>query len=119
MNCPMKIILLAVFLLVFMGLTGCATRDKQLYYWGNYSQTLYQYVHEPSAKTRENHRKELLNIVKFSEQNKRRVPPGVYAELGSLSALTGTSDLAADYFQKEIEAYPESAKLIQVAVKKQ
>jgi hypothetical protein len=110
---------LAILLLVFIGLVGCASTDKQLYYWGNYSETLYQYVHEPSTKTRENHRKELLKIVRFAEQHKRRVPPGVYAELGGLSTLTGTSDLAADYFQKEIEAYPESAKLIQIAVKKQ
>jgi hypothetical protein len=98
--------------------TGCATTDGQLYYWGDYSNTLYRYTKEPSPKTREAHRRELVKIVGFAERNKRKAPPGIYAELGELTGTLGNGAEAASYFQKELESYPESEKIIRVITKK-
>ena len=36
------------------------------------------------------------------------VPPGIYAEVGYIYFKQGNTTLAKKYFEKEIEAYPES-----------
>ena len=104
-----------LFILLFFSfwfLDGCAVTNNELYYWGNYSNTLYAYTKEPSPKTLNAHRKELLNIVKISEGQHKRVAPGIYAELGQLCLADGSKDQAVNYFQKELALYPESETLI-------
>lgn len=99
-------------------LAGCATPNNQLYYWGNYSNTLYTYTKEPSAKTRDAHKKELLNIVSISEKQNKRVAPGIFAELGHINLIESNQDQAATFFQKELTLYPESKKVIDITLQK-
>lgn len=112
-------VILVMGLVGFVGvLSGCATTDNSLYYWGNYSTTLYNYTKEPSSKTRAAHKKELLSIVGYSERHHKKAPPGIYAELGHLALSSDNKSEADLYFQREIENYPESEKVIQLAKQK-
>jgi hypothetical protein len=108
----------AALILCVCALVGCATTQGQLYYWGNYSTTLYNYTKEPTAKTLSAHKAELLSIVKVSESQHKKAPPGVLAELGDFSAMSGDKIQATHYFQQEILLYPESEKIINLALQK-
>lgn len=111
-----KIILAPLFAMIIM--TSCVAPNNQLYYWGNYSSTLYSYTKEPSAKTRDIHKKELLNIVSISEKQHKRVAPGIYAELGHINLTESNQEQAAIFFQKELALYPESKQVIDIALQK-
>jgi hypothetical protein len=106
-----KTIKKAVCLIAVLGVTACAT-NQNIYYWNNYSETAYQYRHEPSEKTRAKHKASLLEIVSKAEQKKKRVPPGIYAELGLMEAETDNLQQAEQYLLLEKALFPESSKLV-------
>ncbi len=98
--------------LLFLGLiAGCATK-KPLYYWGNYSGSLYQYKKSPSEKTLVAYKATLLNIIDESKKMDLRVPPGVSCEYGYLLLQEGKNDEAIYYFDLEEKNYPESKQFI-------
>ncbi|WP_133408043.1 DUF4810 domain-containing protein [Parashewanella tropica] len=108
-----KAIILALGLLA---LTGCAV-NKDMYHWGNYNHTLYDYTKEPSEETFKLHLAELNKIVVDAKKNSKQVPPGVYFELGMMEAEKGRVDLGIQHLNKELELYPESAKFVALAKK--
>ena len=90
-------------------LSGCASQVTEAgYYWGNYANTLYVYVKEPSDDTRAQHVAELEKIVEESKERELKVPPGIYAELGHIASKNGDDSKAMSYYQAEMELYPES-----------
>ncbi|MCK9363483.1 MAG: DUF4810 domain-containing protein [Syntrophales bacterium] len=99
------IVLSAIFLL------GCATPQK-MYYWGDYSNTLYQSKKHPSEQTSLGHQQALENIIAESGKNNLRIPPGVHAELGYIYFRQNKKDLAIQNFNMEKQLYPESAILM-------
>lgn len=107
MNYKIIIMLTMVF---FVG--GCATQGVQ-YYWGDYSQTLYDLKKKPGAETEQRHIAELEEIISKSDEKGFRVPPGVQAELGYRYAQQGDSEKASGYFQAELATYPESRLFIE------
>lgn len=98
----MKTLILVV---VIMICTGCA---HKLYYWGDYSSTLYKFKKDPSDAKRADHKEELLDIIEKSKDKEKKVPPGVYCELGYMLHYEGNKDEALKYFILEEETYPES-----------
>ncbi len=97
-------------------LGGCA--GPKLYYWGDYSDTLYANRKTPGDETQFVHIQELREIITVSKQRNQRVPPGVYAELGYFYLKTNQSRLAVDYFRQEQQLYPESTVLMERLIKK-
>lgn len=95
------IILLTIFLL------GCAA--PKMYYWGDYSDSLYRSKKDPSDESVLKHQQSLENIVEESKKNNLRIPPGVYAELGYIYFRQNKNQLAIQYFKLEKETYPEAA----------
>jgi len=93
-------------------LLGCATPEK-MYYWGDYSNTLYQSKKHPSEQTGLSHQQALEGIVAESEKRNLRIPPGVYAELGYIYLRQNKKDLAIQNFKMEKQLYPESAVLME------
>lgn len=91
----------------FILLTGCATQ-KQRYYFGDYSHTLYKSVKNQNDESLLKHKQELEKIVSESEKRNLVVPPGIYAELGYLYLKANNTNEAVRLFQKESEVYPES-----------
>jgi hypothetical protein len=97
-----------VLLLIY----GCAP-PKPLYYWGNYSSTLYAVKKNPNAETAQKHKEELSTIFMKAKENDLSVPPGVYAEYGFILVKTGFQEEADKYFDLEKQVYPESAYFIE------
>lgn len=98
------IFLLAIFLV------GCApSRAARMYYWGDYSRTLYGSKKNPSDEAILKHKQVLENIVEESNKNNLRIPPGVYAELGYIYFRQNNNQLAIQYFRQEKAIYPEAA----------
>jgi hypothetical protein len=101
-----------IFLLLFAFLTGCQT-SKGIFYWGNYSETLYELKKEPDEKTLETHKEQLLKIIETSMKKNKLVPPGVYAEYGYLLLKEGKEDEGMEYLNKEESNFPESRTFIE------
>ena len=97
-----------VFLLFLFGfLAGCAT-PKPVYYWGNYSNSLYKYKKAPTEENLAAHKATLLKIIDESNKLNLKVPPGVCCEYGLLLLKEGKREEAMQYFQLEEKTYPES-----------
>jgi hypothetical protein len=102
---------LVVAVLAFLCTAGCVPRPS-MYYWGDYSETLYRAKKTPGDDTLLAHRQSLENIVEQSKTLNLRVPPGVYAELGYIYFRQNNDGLASRYFQMEENLYPESKILM-------
>ena len=86
-----------------------------MYYWGNYPNTYYKQIKKADDNALENHKTELENIITRSGEMDIRVPPGVYAELGFI-IMQEDAEKATQYFQLEIETYPESSQLMNLLI---
>jgi len=108
-----KNLLPILFLTVLTGLffTGCAPKPT-MYYWGNYSKTLYYSKKTPGDETLLAHKQTLENIIEQSKSYNLRVPPGVFAELGYIYFRQNNDKLASQYFKMEEDLYPESKILM-------
>ncbi len=109
-----KLIIFIVFLTSIF-FTGCM--PKQMYYYGNYSKTLYAFENNQSEKTLVNHKQELEKIISESEVRNLSVPPGIYAELGYINLKANNSKEAIRLFQTESQLYPESKHLMDRLIK--
>jgi len=100
---------------------GCAS--QKMYYYGNYSQTLYSYEKNKCDETFVSHQQELEKIIAESKVMNLAVPPGIYAELGYICLKANNSQKAINLFQLESQLYPESKhfmdRLIQSAKSKE
>jgi hypothetical protein len=104
-----KFILPTLFLFSIF-FVGCA--PKQMYYFGNYSQTLYASEKFQNEESFVNHKQELERIISESEVKNLPVPPGIYAELGYINLKMNNSKEAIRLFQIETQLYPESKHLM-------
>ncbi len=99
-------LLLVLFALAIFA--GCASQGKPMYYWGDYSHTLYELKKHPSDESLAKHIVCLDDIIKNSKEIGVRVPPGVYAEYGYRMLDMGKKNEAISYFRLEEQTYPES-----------
>lgn len=106
----MKPLLLVIITIAL--LSGCVQNQKQLYSWGDYSNTLYKMKKNPCDETRVAHTTELKKIIDRSKENNMRVPPGVYCEYGYFLFMRGQKDDALQAFTLETQTYPESSPFI-------
>ena len=92
---------------------GCITQlSDSKFYWGNYSQTLYQFKKNPNKKTSRQHKKELMRIIEKSEELGVSTPPGIQAELGYMMFNDGKLKRGMTLIKKEEKTYPESRVLM-------
>jgi hypothetical protein len=108
----MKKLYFLSFILAAYFFTGCATQ-KPMYYWGDYSATLYDYKISPNADTLAKHKHALYQIIEKSKSRGLRVPPGVYCEYGYILMREGESKEAKRFFELEEQTYPESRFFVQ------
>ncbi len=106
-----KLIVIAVSFVAVIFFSGCVA-NKQMYYWGEYSDTLYDAKKTPGYESLAKHKEMLENIVEESQKRNLRLPPGVCAELGYLYALQNNTKKAVQLFQTEKQTYPESTILM-------
>ena len=101
------------FMILFISVLfyGCA--PPKMYYWGDYSKSLYGYRKNASDENLLKHKQVLENIIEESNKHNARVPPGVYAELGYIYFRQNKSQEAIKYFALEESTYPESRVFMQ------
>jgi hypothetical protein len=100
-------LIIGLSILIFISI-GCAAQQQSIYYWGDYSGSLYKVHKDPNETNIGEHQALLENIIKESESRNLRVPPGVYAELGYIYSLKKYTNEAIGFFNKEKQIYPES-----------
>jgi len=89
---------------------GCV--PKRMYYFGNYSNTLYSCEKNQDDESLFKHKQELETVITESESRNLPVPPGIYAELGYINMKSNNSKEAIRLFLFEMQLYPESKHLM-------
>ncbi|MGH8616928.1 MAG: DUF4810 domain-containing protein [Burkholderiales bacterium] len=103
----------AAALLAGVLVSACAPPQK--YNWGGYEPALYSYYKDP---TRAAQLAVVLDrVILASEQTKRPIPPGMYAEYGYLLYQQGKNAEAVTFFQKEKALWPESAYFMDTMIR--
>ena len=97
--------LMRVALLTSCALLVSACGVKTMYDWNGYNYAVLK--HYKDGTTAEEFANSLQEIVEKAEA-KDRVPPGLYAEYGYALLEAGHSGLAAEYFVKEKQKWPEA-----------
>ncbi len=111
-----KTILFTSFIVLF---TGCQQTQPPLYLWNNYVESSSEYgMKGHEKKVLEEHLLELKKIITQSNEAKRRVAPGIYAEYGQMLFETNKTLKAKKYFLLEKETYPESSVFINRVIRK-
>ena len=115
-----KIIFGATFGFLCLAIIGCA--EKRMYYFGDYSQTLYSLEKNQTEDFLVAHQQELEKIITEAGKQNTPFPPGIYAELGFIHIKKNQPKEAICFFQAETKQYPESSllmeRLIQMAKKR-
>lgn len=106
-----KIFLICLILACYFFI-GCAT-NKPMYYWGDYSHSLYDYKKLSNDENIQKHKQALYEIIEQSNSKGLRVPPGVYCEYGYIFMKEGKNKEALKYFELEEQTYPESKVFVQ------
>jgi hypothetical protein len=99
-------------ILILLFITACAQNNKSIYYWGSYSDTLYEVNKEQTEANKERHYTELLNIISGAAKYNKKVPPGIYFELSMYEYERGDNNRANLYLTKELALYPEAKAYI-------
>ena len=99
------------FLCVLL-LSGCVTTRQ--YQWGAYEDNLYATYKNPARA--EQLAIGLQSLIAQLESSKQKVPPGIYAELGTLYYQSGKLDEARTLYEKERTAWPESKGLMSAMI---
>ena len=100
--------LIAVFGLSIV--VGC--QSKEIFYWDDYSGTLYALKKSPDDKTLKSHKEMLVKIITGAGNKGMKIPPGVHAEYGYLLLKEGKEAEGMGYLDNELTMYPESRVLI-------
>ncbi len=100
--------------LVGLLLSGCAS-NQSLYQWGAYDAMLYQSYKSPDKS--DDFRVGLESHLMLMEQSKKKIAPGLYAELGTLYLQAGNRDKALSFYAKERDIWPESKLLMDALTK--
>lgn len=101
-----------ILIFLFLLTVGCASRGP-IYYWGDYSRSLYAYKKTTDRDHLEKHKVALTNIIAVSNKRNKRVPPGIYCEYGYYLLQEGKTERALYYFDLEEKTYPESKVFVE------
>ena len=96
---------------LFLTLVGCA---QNKYNWNGYDKGLYDAYKDPNKIV--SLQIKLQETIDVLEKEKQAVPPGLYAELGTLYLQEGNIEKAKIYYAKERDAWPESKTLMTVLI---
>ena len=93
-------------------LSGCANQPNTLYYWGNYQNTVRDYLVSTDGGDIQKQITALEAGVEKATAKSKALPPGYHAQLGMLYFAQGKPELAGEQLQLEKTHYPESTSYI-------
>lgn len=103
----------ALSVIGIISLTACSSQhgSQTLYYWGNYSDVVYDYYNEQSDFAQQ---EEAVNqIIREAKAKNKPIAPGIYGHLGLLLLKQGKQTEAQLALQEEMRLHPESSTFIQ------
>ena len=103
-------------LAILVALTGCGS--PTIYRWGGYETSIRALYADASAKSLARQMSILAREIESARHAGRNLPPGVRAHLGYICYLNGDPEAAVEYFHAEREAFPESARFINVVLER-
>ena len=93
-------------------LSACATQRQ--YQWGDYEQSLYE-GYKDSSKMEALMQSLEANIGQLEKSN-QKIPPGLYAELGTIYLQAGSQDQAIAMYGRDRDLWPESKGLMNALI---
>lgn len=96
---------------------GCASQN-QMYYWGSYEQLIQDSYLKPGTAESGVQIEKLSADIDKAESNGKKVPPGLYAQLGYMYAIEGNVAKSNEAFLQEKALFPESALFIDGMLKR-
>ena len=94
-------------------LSGCAPTG--LYAWGDYADDMFK--HEQNDLTDQEYLARIEADLKASEKAGYRIPPGLYADVGTANLKLGNAEAALVYYEKERNLWPESRDFMDMLIK--
>ncbi len=103
-------------LAILAALAGCGS--PTIYRWGGYERSIRALYADASEKSLVRQMSALAREVEAARHGGRNLPPGVRAHLGYICYLNGDPKAAVQYLQAEREAFPESARFVEVVLER-
>jgi len=103
---------LGLCLIATLMLSGCATPNKEMYYWGDYEQIIHDSYITPGSPDTLTQIQKINTDIQQAENKGKKVPPGIYAHLAYLYALQGNNAKSKAAFLEEKTLFPEASVLI-------
>ena len=101
-----------LLVLTVLVLTGCGS--PLIYRWSGCESSVAALYADADEQSLAKQVAALSRQVETSRRTGQNVPPGMLAHLGYVCYLRGDKKAAARYFQAEKQAFPESARFIDV-----
>jgi hypothetical protein len=107
----MKLINTFLMFTLILSLTGCGNTPQNIYHWDRgYIDSVYEFINEDGDINEQI--TDLEKMIQDTNTNKKKVAPGLYAQLGLLYSKIGNTDKSMMYLDKEMETFPESTQYI-------
>ncbi|WP_304545069.1 DUF4810 domain-containing protein [Sulfurimonas microaerophilic] len=104
----LKVLSIFTFTVITLAMSGCSTHTP-LYNYGEYSENYYALKKEATPESAQEYQKSLEYCIENAKESRsKRVPPGIYANLGYLHLKAGQNKKAIENFTKEKTIYPEA-----------
>ena len=107
----LRFIGLGAVLIGTLFVTGCVTRPKPLYHWGEYQPQVYEYF-KGDGSSHEEQIAKLEETIQKARATDAALPPGYHAHLGLLYLKAGKEDQVKQQFETEKTLFPESASFM-------
>jgi hypothetical protein len=87
-----------------------------MYDWGSYDQKLYESYKDNNSAALAEFKASLEEQIASAKSSGRKLPPGIYAELGTLYLQEGDTAKAIGMYKLERDVWPESKGLMDAMI---
>jgi hypothetical protein len=107
-----RILIVLVFVMMFVGCVTGRQNRRDMYYWGLYEDSIYNMYVEPGKTSNRDEIRRLEAQIHRTIGSGQLVPPGLHAHLAYLYVTQGDYTTAMIHFQAEKAKFPESTHFI-------
>ncbi|RPD89122.1 DUF4810 domain-containing protein [Neisseria weixii] len=102
-------------LVAALWLAACGSAPKQMYYWKDYSPTVYEHLKNDASPSEQISKMDKY----FTEADRKQMAaaPGAHAHMGLLLIEAGQNEAARQRFETEKQLFPESSVFMDFLLK--